>query len=223
MNGLRAARLVAIEQRQHLRAAVSAAHADESGDRGIAPRRLNRRRANLRRPARYSLSGEDRLVVDRLETQPADLVDALVELVAIERAGGGDDGKAIAGLERARLQHHANRAISSAIARCSSRPSTCCRARGPSGRRGTRPPPRGTALSRAAGARARLPRASTAGARLRPRGRALRARPPACRGRRCKSARRRIPASIASTAADGTAYSLAIAFISRSSLRMTPW
>jgi hypothetical protein len=37
MNGLRRAALVAIEQRQHLRAAVAAADADEAAHRRIAP------------------------------------------------------------------------------------------------------------------------------------------------------------------------------------------
>ena len=48
-----------------------------------------------------------------------------VELFPVERAGWSDDGETAPRLEGARLQHQMNRAISSAMARCSSRPSRC--------------------------------------------------------------------------------------------------
>ena len=45
-----------------------------------------------------------------------DLGNAAIELVAIEGAGWRDDGKAVAGAQGARLQHHRKRAISCATA-----------------------------------------------------------------------------------------------------------
>jgi hypothetical protein len=39
---------------------------------------------------------EDRLIVDRLEAKPAKLVDAPIEIVALERTGRGNDGDAVA-------------------------------------------------------------------------------------------------------------------------------
>ena len=138
MNGLQARlRLVAIEQRQHLRAAVAAAHADEAGNRRIAPGVVNRGGADRRRSGDVALAREDGVVEDRHEAEAADFVDAAVELLAGERAGGSDDGEAIAWRERARLEHHRKRAISSAIARCSSRPSASRSARPAAGRAAT--------------------------------------------------------------------------------------
>jgi hypothetical protein len=63
------------------------------------------------------LSLEDRLVIDGLEAQPPDLIYSLIELLSREGAGGSDDCEAGAGVECAGLETHANRAISSAIAR----------------------------------------------------------------------------------------------------------
>ena len=91
------ARLLAIEQRQQLPAAVSAAHAEQTLDGRIAPGLTNRRRPQLRRTGDISLPREYRVVVHRFEAETPDLLDPLVELVAVERAGGRDDGEAIAG------------------------------------------------------------------------------------------------------------------------------
>ena len=79
-------------------------------------------------PATYAAAGKHRLVVHRLEPELPDLLDTAVEFVAVERACRGDDRDAVAGRQRARLAHHAKRAISSAIAWCSSRPSAWRRA-----------------------------------------------------------------------------------------------
>src|SRR5205814_498470 len=103
-------------------AAVSAADADHAGDRRIPPRRTNRGRSKLRLAGHVALPREHRLVVDRIESEPAELGDAAVELCAVERAGGSDHGDAIAGTEGAGLPHQRYRAISSAMARYSSRP-----------------------------------------------------------------------------------------------------
>ena len=82
MNGLRAARLGRIEQRQHLRAAVPAAHADHAGDRRIAPRLLNRGGAQLRRAGHVSgRSRKHRVVVDRNEPEAPNLLDSPIELL----------------------------------------------------------------------------------------------------------------------------------------------
>ena len=45
------------------------------------------------------------IVVDRLESEPSNLLDSPGELVAIKRAGWSDDSKTIAGRESTRLQH----------------------------------------------------------------------------------------------------------------------
>ena len=72
-----ALRLGRIEQRQQLGAAVAAPHADEAGDRRIAPGGADRAGAQLGRARQIALPGEHRVVVDRLELQPANLVDAV--------------------------------------------------------------------------------------------------------------------------------------------------
>ena len=92
------------------------------------------------------------------------------------------------------------------------------RRRRPSGRGAA---PRGIAPSRGAGAPARPRPARAAASRPRPHGPAPRAPRPArsCdRRRRCSTPSQ--PAAIACTAASGTPYAAAIAFISRSSLRI---
>ena len=58
-----APRLLAIEQRQHLRAAVSAAHADDAGNRRIAPGRIESPRRGPRADRPRTLPREDRVVV----------------------------------------------------------------------------------------------------------------------------------------------------------------
>src|SRR5439155_6151136 len=130
----RATRLLAIEKRQHLDAAVAAAHADESGNGWVAPGGVNRRGTKLGRSGHVPAPLEDRVVVDRLEAEAAQLGEAAVEVVAIERAGRRDDGEAVARFQGARLQHHAKRAISAAMARCSSRPRSWRSARPEGGR-----------------------------------------------------------------------------------------
>src|SRR5262249_43030991 len=119
----RTLRQLAVEQGQNLRAAVAAADADHAGDRWIVPRGVNGPGAHLRRAGHVALALEHRFVVHRLEPQIPDFIDAAIEFLAIERAGRSDDGEAIAEVERARLAHHRKRAISAAMARCSSRPS----------------------------------------------------------------------------------------------------
>ena len=107
---------VGVEQRQQLHAAVAAARGDERRDRRIGPglHQIAARAAPRRR--RVVVAREHALVVDRLEAELPQLGDAGVELVARERAGGRDDGDAVAGAQRARLTHDANRAISAATA-----------------------------------------------------------------------------------------------------------
>src|SRR5262245_838631 len=132
-----ALRLVTIEKRQDLRAAEAAANADQTRNRWIAPGSSNGGGAKLGRTGDVPLAREHRVVEDRLESQPANLLDPEVELVAIEGAGRRDDGKAIARFEGPRLPHHRKRAISSATARCSSRPRVDRRARTAGGRAAT--------------------------------------------------------------------------------------
>ena len=104
MNGLRRApRLVAVEQRQHLRAAVAAADADDAGDRRIAPRRVNGRRPHLRRAGDVALRARTPIRRRPARIRAAESRRCRVELLAGERAGGRDDGEAIAWRERARL------------------------------------------------------------------------------------------------------------------------
>src|SRR4026208_841609 len=73
-------RLVAIEQRKKLRAAVAAADADQAGDRRIPPRGPNRGCTKLRGARHIAAAGKDRVVEHRDESQPSDLFDAEVEL-----------------------------------------------------------------------------------------------------------------------------------------------
>ena len=143
-------------------------------------------------PATYLQTREDRVVIDRDESQALELRDSVVELLADKRAGWSDDGEAAARFEGARLQHHRNRAISSAMARCSSRPSRCrsaCALERPGRDGGGQEALLGALLALAA----RRRRAPTAARRFRQRKSAPRARPPAWRGRRCRSGCRRIP------------------------------
>src|SRR5258706_9191121 len=123
----RVAELARVKQRQHLSAAISAADADDAANRRIRERCADSRRPDLRRTRNVTRRGprEHRLVVNRLEPEPPDLVDALVELPSRERAGRSYDGETVAGRERARLSHHRYCAISSAINLCSSRPIVC--------------------------------------------------------------------------------------------------
>jgi hypothetical protein len=106
-----------VQQWQELRAAVPATRGDQRGNRRIDPRTVNRRRAELGRASQVSLAGEDRVVVHGVETEPTQLFNPALELIAVKGAGWGDNGNPIAGHERTRLSDHANRAISSATRR----------------------------------------------------------------------------------------------------------
>ena len=96
---------VLVEKRQQVHAAIAAADRDEPGNRRIVPRALERRRADVGGPRQIAAPLEDRFLVDRLETQRAQLRDPLFELVAREGAGGRDDGEPVARTERAWLAH----------------------------------------------------------------------------------------------------------------------
>ena len=87
---------LAIEQRQHLCAAVAAAHADERGDVRILPRAAYRCGSHIRSAGKVALTREHRVIVHGHEPETPELFDAAVEFFAIERAGRRDDGDAIA-------------------------------------------------------------------------------------------------------------------------------
>src|SRR6516165_6389602 len=133
----RSARLPGIEQRQHLGAAVPAPNADHARDRRVAPGPQNGGGPHLSRSRQITLAREYGVVVHRLEAETSNLVEATIELIALEGARGSDDGEAVAWLQGPRLHHHRNWVISSAIARCASRPRAARSARPVSGRAAT--------------------------------------------------------------------------------------
>src|SRR5258708_28420189 len=100
---------------------------------------MNRGGAQRWRSRYVALPGKDRVVEHRKESEAPDFLDAAVEFVAIERAGRRHDGQPVAWLESPRLEHHRKRDISSAIARCSSRPSADRSARAAGGPGATAP------------------------------------------------------------------------------------
>src|SRR5215831_9198668 len=108
--------LAGIEQREQLHASVAAANANQRRNRRVRPRAPDGAGAQCRRSRDELLPREDGFVEDRLESEAPQLVDAAIELRPIERTCRRHDGDAVAWRERARLQHHAKRAISAAIA-----------------------------------------------------------------------------------------------------------
>ena len=149
-----AADVVRVEQRQEVHAAVSAADGDQRGDRRIRPGLAEGGGARGVVARGEAMAREDRLVVDRLVSQAGQLGHAGVERRAAEGAGGRDDADAIAGPQRARLEHSARR--TSPFRR---RPPGARRCRGwreaPRRWRGAGAAAPGTAPSRAGGAPAR--------------------------------------------------------------------
>ena len=90
-----------VEQRQELGAAVAAADGDDGANRRIAPRIVDDApRACRGSPATNALPLEDALVVDRLEAEAAQLRDARVEFVALERARGRHERDPVARSQR---------------------------------------------------------------------------------------------------------------------------
>src|SRR4029079_2971640 len=86
------------------------------GHRRIVPRPQPGRRAYRRRTGDVALTQEDRLIVNGLEPEHAQLREPGVELLAGERTGRRDDRDAIARAERARLAPHATRASGDRLA-----------------------------------------------------------------------------------------------------------
>src|SRR5262249_32196583 len=129
---------VELEQRQHLNAAVPAAHAEDASNGWIGPGVHERRRSLGRITGDEPASRENAIVEHRLETERSHLLHAAIELLARKRARGCENRDAIPGAQRAGppawllrpLATHAHRAISSATAWCSTRPTACRTARG---------------------------------------------------------------------------------------------
>src|SRR5437773_12516 len=78
----------AVQQRQKLNAAVTAADADDRGDRRIPPCCPNGGRASLRRSGHKGLPRKHRLVIDGFESEATNFLHAPIEFVAIKGTRG---------------------------------------------------------------------------------------------------------------------------------------
>src|SRR4051812_49037828 len=108
-----------------MRAAKTAPDSNNSGDRRIGERLTNRLGAPRGGASNVTEAREHRIIVNWLKSKALDFGEPGIELLEWKGTGWRHDGEAAARLERPGFCDHRNRAISSAMARWSSRPRHC--------------------------------------------------------------------------------------------------